>query len=67
MPTHDRLRPNDRDDLEDRREHSIQQDKEEAIAVRQLNAPTDLSLEHDQLMSERGILRFGRQPIPLSR
>jgi hypothetical protein len=33
---------------------SIQQNEEQAIAVCELDATVDLSLQHDQLMSERG-------------
>src|SRR5207247_5206895 len=58
MPAHDRLGPDDRNGLENRREHSIQHDEEQAIAVRQLDAPADLSLQHDQLVSKRGVLRL---------
>jgi hypothetical protein len=58
MPAHDRLGPDDRNGLEIRREHSIQHDEEQAIAVRQLDAPANLPLQHDQLVSKRGVLRL---------
>jgi hypothetical protein len=58
MPAHQRLGPDDCDGIEDRRKPSIQQDEEETIAVRKLNATADLAPPRDQLMSERSILRF---------
>jgi hypothetical protein len=58
MPAHQRLGPDDCDGFEDRRKPSIQQDEEQAIAVREFDATTDLASQRDQLMSERSILRF---------
>jgi hypothetical protein len=52
MPAHQRLGPDDRDGLEDRRKPSIQQDEEQAIGVRQLGPTADRSLQNDQLMPE---------------
>src|SRR5262249_24445820 len=60
MPAHQCLGPNDRDGLEDRREPSIQQDEEQTIFVRQLDPTTDLSPQHDQLISERSVLGLKR-------
>jgi len=37
---------------------TIQLDEEQAIAVREVNATAHLALQHDQLVSERGILCF---------
>src|SRR5712672_4378191 len=58
MPAHQRLGPDDRDGLEDRRIPSIQQNEEQAIGVHQLGPTASLSPQHDQLMPERGVLRF---------
>jgi len=48
----------DRDDLQNRREPSIQLDKEPAIAVREPDPTLHLAPQNDQLMSERRILCF---------
>jgi hypothetical protein len=56
VPAHDGFRSNDRDGLEYRWKSSIQQDEEQAIAVRQLDATADFALQRNQLMSEGGIL-----------
>jgi len=58
MPTHQGLRPDDRDGLQDRRKPSIQLDQEQAIVVAELDATSHLSPQHGQLMPERGVLRF---------
>ena len=58
MPTHERLGSDDRENLQDRREPSIQLDKEPAIAVREPDPPLHLAPQNDQLMSERRILCF---------
>ena len=58
MPAHQSLWANDRDGLEDRRKPTIELDEEQAIAVREVDATAHLALQHDQLMSERGILCF---------
>ena len=42
MPTHQRLGTDDREDLQDRREPSVQLDKKPAIVVRQLARPLTL-------------------------
>jgi hypothetical protein len=56
MPPHERLRLNDREDLRDRREPSIQLDEEPAVVVRQPGPASHLTPQNDQLMSERRIL-----------
>ena len=58
MPTDERLGTYDRENLQDRREPPIQLDKEPAIAVREPDPPLHLTLQDDQLMSERRILCF---------
>jgi hypothetical protein len=58
MPTHKRLGPDDRKNLQDRREPSIQLDQEPAIAVRKSDPPLHLAPQDDQLMSERCIFRL---------
>jgi len=55
MPAHDGLGPDDRENLQDRREPSIQLDQEPAIAVREPDPPLHLAPQDDQLMSERCI------------
>jgi hypothetical protein len=55
MPTHKRLGPDDRKNLQDRRAPSIQLDQESAIAVRKSDSPLHLAPQDDQLMSERCI------------
>jgi hypothetical protein len=58
MPPYERLRLNDRDDLQNRREPSIQLDKKPAIVVRQPDPALNLTPQNDQLMSERRVLGF---------
>ena len=58
MPAHQRLRPDDRDGLEDCRKPAIQLDEEQPIAIRELDATAHLALQHGQLLPERGILRL---------
>jgi hypothetical protein len=48
----------DREDLQNRRKPSIQQDKEPAIVIRQQDPSPHLPPQDDQLMSERRILCF---------
>jgi len=56
MPAHERLGPDDREDLQDRRKPSIQLDKEPAVFVRQAGPALHLTPQYDQLMSENRIL-----------
>ena len=58
MPTHERLGTDDREDLQGRRKPSIQLDKEPAIVVGKPGAPTHLTPQNDQLMSEGRVLCF---------
>jgi hypothetical protein len=58
MPADDGLWTNDRNRLEDRRKPTIELDEEQAVAVRELDATAHLALQDDQLMPQRGILRF---------
>jgi hypothetical protein len=53
MPTHEGLRSNDRDGIENRWKPSIQQDEEQAISVGEVNTTTHLPPQYDQLTSER--------------
>ena len=55
MPVHDGLVSDDRENIQDRREPSIQLDQEPAIAVREPDPPLHLAPQDDQLMSERCI------------
>ena len=56
MPTHDRLGTDNRENVQDRREPSIQLDQEPAIVVRQPDPAPYLAPQNDQLMSENRIL-----------
>src|SRR5262249_1244267 len=56
MPSHQRLGPDDHYCLHDRWKPPIQLEKEQAIAVRELDPTAHLALKHDQLTPERGIL-----------
>jgi len=58
MPTHERLGPDDREDLQDRRKPAIQLDEEPAIIIREPDATMQLTPQDNQLMSERRILCF---------
>jgi len=60
MPTHERLGPDDREDLQDRWRPSIQLDEEPAIIVREPDATMQLTPQNNQLMSERRILCLSR-------
>jgi hypothetical protein len=58
MPTYESLGPDDRDGPEDRWEPSIQLDQEQAIPICELDATSHPPLQHNQLMSERRVLRL---------
>src|SRR5665811_620785 len=58
MPTHDRLGTDNRENVQDRREPSIQLDQEPAIVVRQPDPALNLTPQDDQLTSERCVLGF---------
>jgi hypothetical protein len=58
MPPHERLRVNDRDDMQNRRKPSIQLDKKPAVVVRQPDPALHFTPQNHQLMSERRVLRF---------
>ena len=58
MPPHERLRLNDRDDPQNRREPSIQLDKKPAVVVRQPDPAPHFTPQNYQLMSERRVLGF---------
>src|ERR1039458_9716635 len=58
MPPHERLRLDDREDLQDRRKPAIQLDKEPAIVVCEPDPALHLTPQNDQLMSERRVLGF---------
>src|SRR5260370_42652948 len=64
MPTHQRLRANDRKGLQDRREPAIELDEEPPIAVRQLDPAPYLASQDDQLMLHSRILRL-KPPLRL--
>ncbi len=56
MPPHERLRLDDREDLQSRRKPSIELDQEPAVVVRQPDPAPHLTLQNDQLMPENRIL-----------
>jgi hypothetical protein len=58
MPAHKCLGPDDRNSVEDSRKSTIQLDEEQAIAIGKVNTTAHLALQHNQLMSKRGILCF---------
>jgi hypothetical protein len=58
MPAHKCLGPDDRNSVEDSRKPTIELDEEQAIAIGKVNTTAHLALQHDQLMSKRGILCF---------
>jgi hypothetical protein len=62
MPTHKGLRPDDRDGLKDGWKPSIQLDQEQAIPIREMDATAHPPLQHNQLMSERGVLCLKSAP-----
>src|SRR5438046_3559476 len=61
VPTHERLGPDDREDLQDRRNPAVQPDKEPAIIVREPDATTQPTLQDNQLMSKHRVLSFKPQ------
>jgi hypothetical protein len=58
MPTDQRLGPDNRENLQDRRKPAIQLDKEPAIAVCESNTATQLAPQNNQLMSKHRVLSF---------
>jgi hypothetical protein len=61
MPPHQRLRLNDRYDLQNRWKPSIHLDEEPAVVVGRLSSTPHPAPQDDQLMSEHRILRFKPQ------
>src|SRR6202022_3067287 len=58
VPTHQRLRLDNRYDLQDRWKPSIHLDEEPAVVVGSLSSTPNPALQDDQLMSEQRILRL---------
>ena len=58
MPAHNSFRSDQRNSPEDRGKPPIQLDEEQAVAVRKVDATAHLASQYNQLMPERGILRF---------
>src|SRR5262245_41689133 len=56
MPTYEGLGPDDRDCIQDRWKPSIQQDQEQAIATRELDAAAHFTPQNDQLIPEHRVL-----------
>jgi len=56
MPAHERLRTDNRENFQDRREPAIQLDKKPAVSVRQPDPTLNPMPQNNQLMSERCIL-----------
>src|SRR5471030_343705 len=61
MPTHERLGPDDCENLQDRWKPAIQLDKEPAIMVREPDATMQPTLQDNQLMSKHRVLGFKPQ------
>src|ERR1700736_3053735 len=61
MPTNERLGPDDREDLQDRRNPAVQLDKEPAIIVRKPDATMEPAPQDIQLMSKHRVLSFKPQ------
>jgi hypothetical protein len=61
MPTHQRLGPDNRENLQDRRKPAIQPDKEPAIMVREPDATMQPTPQDNQLMSQHRVLSFKPQ------
>src|SRR6266446_3795743 len=61
MPTHERLGPDDREDLQDRRNPAVQLDEEPAIMVREPDATMQPTPQDNQLMSKHRVLSFKPQ------
>src|SRR6202035_4032310 len=60
VPTHERLGPDDCENLQDRRKPAIQLDKERAIMVRGAPAPSPPTRPDNHLRSKHGF--FSRKP-----
>ena len=58
VPTQERLGPDDRKDLQDRRNPAVQLDKESAIMVRKPDATMEPAPQDIQLMSKQRVLSF---------
>src|SRR3984893_13731876 len=61
MPTNERLGPNDREDLQDRRNPTVELDKETAIMVREPDTTMQPAPQDNQLMSKHRVLSFKPQ------
>src|SRR5450631_1889555 len=61
VPTHECLRPDDCENLQDRRKPAIELDKEPAIMVREPDATRQPTLQDNQLMSKHRVLSFKPQ------
>src|SRR5258708_3485559 len=61
MPTNERLGPDDREDLQDRRNPAVELDKEPAIIVRKPDATMQLTPQDHQLMPKHRVLSFKPQ------
>ena len=58
VPTHQRLRLDNRDDLQDRRKPSIHLEEKPAVVIGEPSPAFQLTPQDDQLMSENRILRL---------
>jgi hypothetical protein len=61
VPTHERLGPDDGENLQDRRKPAVQPDKEPAIIVREPDATLQPAPQNSQLMSKHHVLGFKPQ------
>jgi hypothetical protein len=61
VPTQERLGPDDRKDLQDRRNPAVQLDKEPAIMVREPDATMEPTPQNNHLTSKHHVLSFKPQ------
>jgi hypothetical protein len=61
MPTHERLGPDDREDLQDPRNPAVQLDKEPAIIIRKPDATMEPAPQDNQLMSKHRVFSLKPQ------
>ena len=62
VPTHERLRPDDCDSLQDRWKPAIQLDEEQAVVVGEPYTTTAAAFQDNQLMSKHRVLGFNPHP-----
>jgi hypothetical protein len=66
VPTHERLGPDDGENLQDRRKPAIQPDKEPAIMVREPDATLQPAPQNSQLMSKHRVFSASSRNFDLN-